>query len=136
MKIQVKDTIISDEYAIMTMTNDFKKIAKKVADSPSGLVIVKGKDSKIMGVVTYSEIINRLLTEKDVSKIKFGDVIQNKIMIVNDTDELEQVIKRINERKPIATIVVNKKGQLAGLFSRSDLSYAEACQKIVNNILK
>jgi predicted transcriptional regulator len=136
MKIQIKDTIINDEYAVMTKTNDIKKIAKKVAASPGGVVIVKGKDSKILGVVTYEKVINVLLSKKDVSKVKFNDVIQNKIMIINDTDEIDKVISRVHKRKPVATIVVTKKGRLAGYFSRSDLSYAEACQKVVSNILK
>ena len=136
MKIMVKDTIITDEYSVMTKTDDVKKIAKKVADSPNGVVIVKGRESKILGVVTYNVIIDLLLSNKDISKLKFDDIIQKKIMIINDTDEIDRVIQRINRRKPVATVVVDKKGQLAGYFSESDLSYAEACQKIVNNILK
>ncbi|WP_455392055.1 CBS domain-containing protein [[Eubacterium] cellulosolvens] len=136
MKIQIKDTIITDEYAVMTKTNDLKKLAKKIADSPNGVVIVKGRDSKILGVVTFKEIINILLSKKNLSKLKFDDVIQKKIMIVNDTDEVDKIIQRINRRKPVATIVVNKHGQLAGYFSASDLGYAKACQTIVNNILK
>ena len=136
MKILVKDTIITDEYSVMTKTDDVKKIAKKVADSPNGVVIVKGRESKILGVVTYNIIIDLLLSKKDISKLKFDDIIQKKIMIINDTDEIDRVIQRINRRKPVATVVVDKKGQLAGYFSESDLSYAVACQKIVNNILK
>jgi Mg2+/Co2+ transporter CorB len=136
MKILVKDTIITDEYSIMTKSDDIKKVAKKVAASPNGVVIVKGRDSKILGVVTFEEIITALLSKKNISKLKLDDIIQTKIMIVNDTDEIDKIIQRINRRKPVATIVVNKKGQLAGYFSQSDLNYANACQKIVNNILK
>lgn len=136
MKILVKDTIINDEYAVMTKTNDIKKLSKKVASSPSGVVIVKGKDSKILGVVTFSHVIDVLLSNDNLSKIKFEDMIQKKILLINDTDEVEKVISRIKKRKPIATIVVNKRGQLAGYFSNSDLSYAEACHKVVSTILK
>ena len=38
MKIEVRDTIINDEYSVMTKTDDIKKIAKKVSASPSGVV--------------------------------------------------------------------------------------------------
>lgn len=136
MKVQIRDTIITDEYSVMAKTDDIMKIAKKVADSPSGVVIVKGKDSKILGVVTYKEIIKSLMKSKKSSKLKLTDVLDKNIMTVNESDNIEKVIKRIKRRKPIATIVVNKNGQLVGYFSNSDVNYAEACQKIVNNILK
>ena len=136
MKVQIRDTIITDEYSVITKTDNILKIAKKIADSPNGLVIVKGKNNKILGVVTFREIINAMLESKDLSKLKFNDVIQKNIMTVTDTDNIEKVIKRIKRRKPIATIVVDKKGSLAGFFSESDLSYANACQQLINNILK
>lgn len=136
MKVQIRDTIINDEYSVMAKTEDIIKVAKKVADSPSGVVIVKGKDSKILGVVTYKNIINSLLEKKDISKLKFKDIIQKNIMIVNETDSIDKTIKRVNRRKPVATVVVNEKGQLVGYFSKSDISYANACQQIVNNLLK
>jgi CBS domain containing-hemolysin-like protein len=136
MKIQVRDTIITDEYSVMVKTNDVKKIADKVAKSPNGVVVVKGKDSKILGVVTFREIINQTLDNKDLKKLKFDDLLQKKIMIIKDTDNVDRVIKRIKRRKPVATVVVNEKEQLVGYFSESDKSYAEACQKLVSSMLK
>ena len=148
MKILVRDTIINDEYSVMTKTDDVKKIATKIASSPNGVVIVKGRDSKILGVVTFREIINNTLKKKDLSKLKFNDIIQTnimmvekpnpkqKMMIIKDTDNIERVIKRMNRRKPVAAVVINEKDQLVGYFSESDKSYAEACQKVVNNILR
>lgn len=135
-KIEVRDTIITDEYSVMTKTDDFNKIAKKVFESPTGLVIVKGRDNKILGVVTYKEIIDLYLNKKDLSKVKLKDVIQDNIMKIKDTDNIEKIIKRIKRRKPIATVVENKKGQLVGYFSDSDLNYANACVKIIKTFLK
>lgn len=136
MKIQISDTIITDEYSVMAKTEDIKKIAKKVADSPNGIVIVKGRDSKVVGIVRFREIIDLLLSKKDPAKLKFKDVIQKNIMTIKDTDNVERVIKRIRRRKPVATIVVNDKNQLVGYFSDSDMNYAGACLSIMNNILK
>ena len=135
-KIQVRDTIITDEYAVMAKTDDFKKIAKKVMESPAGLVIVKGRDSKVLGVVTFREIIDSFLGDNELSKLKLTDVLQKNILTIKDTDNLETVVKRIKRRKPIATVVVNEKEMLVGYFSDGDLSYADACIKIFSNILK
>jgi CBS domain containing-hemolysin-like protein len=136
MEVQIRDTIITDEYLVMGKTNDILKIAEKVAESPSGLVIIKEKKGHVLGVITFKEIINNLLKKKNLKKVKFTDIIQKNIMKVKDTDNIEKVMKRIRRRKPIATIVVNDKDQLVGYFSESDLSYAKACQKIIDNILK
>ena len=136
MEVQVRDTIISDEYLVMNKTNDVLKIAKKVAESPSGLVVIKETKGKVLGVVTFRNIIENLLKTKDISKIKFNNILQKNIMKVKDTDNIEKVIKRIKRRKPVATIVVDEKDQLVGYFSDSDLSYAEACKNIIDQILK
>ncbi len=136
MEVQVRDTIITDEYSVMTKTDDFKKIAKKVAESPNGVVIVKGRNSKVLGVVTYKEVIDLSLSKKDTSKLKFNDVVQTNIMTIKDTDKVDRVIKRMKRRKPIAAVVVNNKGHLVGYFSKSDMSYAEACQNVVSNMFK
>ena len=131
MKIEVRDTIINDEYSVMTKTDDIKKIAKRVSTSPSGVVIVKGRDSEIMGVVTFREIIDVLSSKKDISKLKLKDV-----MTIKETDNVDRVISRVKRRKPDATIVVNERDQLVGYFSDSDMSYASACQKIMKDMLK
>jgi predicted transcriptional regulator len=136
MEVQVRDTIITDEYLVMKRTANITKIAKKVSQSPSGLVIIQGKNEKILGVVTYKEIIDTLLAKKDLKKTKLKDILQKNIMTVKDTDNIERVIKRIKRRKPIATIVVNDKNKLVGYFSESDLSYADACRNIIDHIFK
>ena len=136
MKIQIRDTIITDEYSVMTKTDDIKKIASKVAASPNGVVIVKGREGKVLGVVTYREVIDILLRKKDPAKLRFKDVIQENIMTIKDTDNVETVIKRMKRRKPVATIVVNDRDQLVGYFSDSDRNYAQTCLSIMGNILK
>jgi Mg2+/Co2+ transporter CorB len=136
MQIQVRDTIIHDEYSVMTKTDDIKKIAKKVANSPNGVVVVKGRDSKVLGVVKFTDVINLLLDKKKLSKLKLKDILQKNIMIIKDTDKIDRVLKRIKRRKPAATVVVNDKEQLVGYFSDSDMSYAQACQKFLNTVLK
>lgn len=136
MKIEVRDTIINDEYSVMAKTDDIKKIAKKVSSSPSGVVIVKGRDSKIMGVVTFREVIDVLSSKKDISKLTLNDVLKKNIMTIKETDNVDRVISRVKRRKPDATIVVNDRDQLVGYFSDSDLSYASACQKIMKDMLK
>jgi CBS domain-containing protein len=136
MEVQVRDTIITDEYLVMKKTDNIVKIAEKVAESPSGLVIIQEGKGKILGVVTFRDIIELLLKNKNINKIKFKDVVQKNIMKVRETDNIEKVIKRIKRRKPVATIVVNEKDKLVGYFSDSDLSYAEACKSIIDNILK
>jgi predicted transcriptional regulator len=136
MEVQVRDTIITDEYLTMKRTADITKVAKKVSQSPSGLVIIQGKNDKILGVVTFKEIIDTLLKRKDLKKTKLKDILQKNIMTVKDTDNIERVIKRIKRRKPIATIVVNDKNKLVGYFSESDLSYADACRNIIDHIFK
>jgi len=136
MQIQVRDAIIHDEYSVMTKTDDIKKIAKKVANSPNGVVVVKGRDSKVLGVVKFTDVINLLLDKKNLSKLRLKDILQKNIMIIKDTDKIERVLKRIKRRKPAATVVVNEKEQLVGYFSDSDMSYAQACQKFLNTVLK
>ena len=113
MEVQIRDTIITDEYSVMAKTDNLKKIAQKVADSPSSM-----------------------LNEKKLSNLKLNDVLQKNFMSVKETDNIEKVIKRSKRRKPVAIVVLNSKSQLVGYFSDSDLSYANACQQIVNNILK
>lgn len=136
MEVQVRDTIISDEYLVMKKTNDVLKIAQNVAKSPTGIVIIQENEGKVLGVVTYSEIITNLLKAKDIKKVNVNDILQKNFMKVKDTDSIEKVIKRVKRRKPVATVVVNEKDDLVGYFSSSDLSYAEACKKIIDNILK
>jgi CBS domain containing-hemolysin-like protein len=136
MEVQVRDTIITDEYLKMKKTNDIEKIAQKVAESPSGLVIIEEKKDQILGVITYKEIIGSLLKHKDIRKIKFKEILQKNILKVKDTDNIEKVIKRIKRRNPVATVVINDKDRLVGFFSESDLSYANACKKVIDHILK
>ncbi len=136
MEVQVRDTIITDEYLVLEKTDDIEKLAKKVAESPSGLVIIQEKKDKIIGVITYKEIITTFLTKKNIKKVKLTDILQKNFMTVKDTDNIEKVMKRINRRKPVATIVVNEKNKLVGYFSDSDLSYASACKKVIDHILK
>ena len=136
MEVQIRDTIITDEYTEMKKTDSFKKIAQEVAKSPSGIVIFTEKKGKVMGVVTYQEIISSLLGKKEISKLKLKDILKTNILEVKETDSIEKVIRRIRRRKPEATVVIDENGKLVGYFSESDLSYAKACQQLIHQILK
>ena len=136
MEVQVRDTIITDEYLTINKTDNIVKIAKKLVESPNGLVIIKQGKGKVLGVVTFKEIITSVLNKKDLSKLKLKDVLQKNYITVKETDNIDKVIKRIKRRNPIATIVVDDRDRLVGYFSNSDLSYADACKQLIDHLLK
>ena len=136
MEVQVRDTIITDEYLAINKTDNIVKIAKKLAESPNGLVIIKEGKGKVLGVVTFKEIITSVLNKKELSKLKLKDVIQKNYITVKETDNIDKVIKRIKRRNPVATIVVDERDRLVGYFSNSDLSYADACKQLIDHLLK
>lgn len=92
-----------------------------------------------IGILTDRDIVVELIAEDvDLSAVTIGDVINRKLLMVNEEESLTEVLDRMKEKGVRRVPVTNKTDGLVGILALDDLIelYAEQLSHIVTVINK
>jgi CBS domain-containing protein len=99
-------------------------VAKKMRDLDIGAIPV-GENDRLIGMVTDRDITCRgVANGGDCSKLTAWDVMSKGIIYCNDTEDLEDAL-RIMEQKQVRRLpVINDKKRMVGMLSLGDIAHA------------
>jgi CBS domain-containing protein len=100
------------------------EVAKKMRDLDVGAIPV-GKSDRLVGMVTDRDIACRGVAEgKDCSKLKASDVMTKGIIYCSETEELDDALRIMEQKKIRRLPVINDKKRMVGMLSLGDISRA------------
>jgi CBS domain-containing protein len=100
------------------------EVAKKMRDLDVGAIPI-GKSDKLVGMVTDRDIACRGVAEgKDCSKLKAGDVMTKGIIYCSESEELDDALRIMEQKKIRRLPVLNDKKRMVGMLSLGDISRA------------
>ncbi len=81
---------------------------------------VTDDEGKVIGVVTELDILNAVLTGKELVKITAGDIMTSDPITVDLSTPLTELVKIMKE-KNIIRLPVTENGKLVGIVARCDI---------------
>ena len=99
-------------------------VAQRMRDLDIGAIPV-GENDRLIGMVTDRDITCRgVANGKDCAKVTARDIMSKGIFYCNDTEELEDAL-RIMEQKQVRRLpVINDKKRMVGMLSLGDIAHA------------
>lgn len=114
-------------------------IVKKVAEDAAGAYGSEDSWRTPVGILTDRDIVVELIAEElDLNTVTVGDVINQKLLMVNEEAPLSEVLDKMKKKGVRRVPVTNKTGGLVGILALDDLIefYAEQLSLIVGVIEK
>lgn len=100
------------------------EIAKKMHDLDIGCVPI-GENDRLIGMVTDRDITCRAVAKgADCTKLTARDVMSKEIVYCRDSENLEDAIRIMEDKKIRRLPVINEKKRLVGMLSLGDVSHA------------
>jgi CBS domain-containing protein len=100
------------------------EVAKKMRDLDIGCVPI-GENDRLVGMVTDRDITCRAVAKgADCTKLTARDVMSKEIVYCRDSENLEDAIRIMEDKKIRRLPVINDKKRLVGMLSLGDVSHA------------
>jgi CBS domain-containing protein len=121
--MKVKDVMHSGAEWVSPQT-PMADVARKMRDLDIGAIPV-GENDRLIGMVTDRDIACRgVANGADAAKLTARDVMSKGILYCNDTEELEDAL-RIMEQKQVRRLpVINDRKRMVGMLSLGDIAHA------------
>jgi CBS domain-containing protein len=100
------------------------EIARRMRDKDIGAVPV-GENDRLVGMVTDRDIACRAVAAgKDLSKTSARDIMTKGIVYCRDTEELDDALRIMEEKKLRRLPVINEKKRMVGMLSLGDIAHS------------
>ncbi len=100
------------------------EVAKKMKKFDVGAIPV-GENDRLIGMVTDRDITCRAVASaKDCTKLKVRDVMTKGIVYCSDTEDLDDALRIMEQKKVRRLPVINEKMRMVGMLSLGDISHA------------
>jgi CBS domain-containing protein len=100
------------------------EVAKKMRQLDIGSIPV-GENDRLIGMVTDRDIACRAVAAgRDVSKLTARDVMSKGIIYCRDSEELDDAIRLMEDKKIRRLPVINDQKRMVGMLALGDVSHA------------
>jgi CBS domain-containing protein len=100
------------------------EIARRMRDKDIGAVPV-GENDRLVGMVTDRDIACRAVAAgRDVSKTSARDVMTKGIVYCRDTEDLDDALRIMEQKKLRRLPVINEKKRMVGMLSLGDIAHS------------
>jgi CBS domain-containing protein len=108
----------------VTPDTPVSEIARRMRDKDVGAIPV-GENDRLVGMVTDRDITCRAVAAgKDVSKISAREVMTKGIVYCRDTEELDDALRIMEQKKLRRLPVINEKKRMVGMLSLGDIAHS------------
>jgi signal-transduction protein with cAMP-binding, CBS, and nucleotidyltransferase domain len=119
-KMLVKD-VMSSPVVTIGENAPANKVAELMQKHDLGCIIVTGKDTKPLGIITERDLVERVLAKNvKPDEVKAKDVMTSPLMTIEPDATIAESARRMS-RLNIRRLGVVYKGQLTGLLSSKDV---------------
>src|SRR5262245_47465203 len=121
--MKVKEVMHKDAEWVTPQTA-LADVARRMRDLDIGAVPV-GENDRLIGMVTDRDIACRAVANgQDWARLTARDVMSKGIFYCNDTEELEDALRIMEQKKVRRLPVINEKKRMVGMLSLGDMSHA------------
>jgi CBS domain-containing protein len=100
------------------------EIASKMRELDIGAIPV-GENDRLVGMITDRDIACRAVANgKDCSKLKARDVMTKGIVYCSDSEELDDALRIMEQKKIRRLPVINGNKRMVGMLSLGDIAHA------------
>lgn len=100
------------------------QVAKKMKDLDIGSLPV-GENDRLIGMITDRDIACRSFSDGgNVSRLTARDVMSKGIIYCTDSEELEDAVRLMEQKKIRRLPVINEKKRMVGMLTLGDVSHA------------
>lgn len=119
-EIKVEDVMTSPVVTV-GMIDKVDKIAKLMAKSDIGSIVVVDKNGKPVGIVTDMDLVKRVAAKNLLSsKISAKDVMTKPLVTIDSETDVTDAARKMNQLK-IRRLAVVDKGKLTGIIAGKDI---------------
>ncbi len=119
-ELKVKDVMSSPVITVDRKTN-VAEIAKMMREFKIGSVVVVNKKGDFLGIITKTDIIEKVLADKkDPCSIKAYEIMSSPILTVSSDLTLQEAAK-IMRRRGVSRLGVTYKNKIVGVISLKDI---------------
>lgn len=114
--------VMTTDVGFCSAEENLSKAVEIMWQRDCGAVPVVDSESKPVGMITDRDIaVAAASRNKRASQIKIGEVMSNRIFSCLETDDAEDVLKKMRRAKVKRLPVVGENGALTGIISITDL---------------
>lgn len=126
--------IMSKKPEFLPPTATLKQAADQMRTHDYGFLPV-GENDRLIGAVTDRDITTRAIAEgKDPTKTTLGDVMTKGIHFCLETDNLEKIVKQMEELQIRRLVVLNKDKRMTGIISLGDIATRSKNAKLCSEL--
>mgnify|MGYP001770636216 FL=1 len=119
-QIKVREVMSSNVITIES-NKTLKAAAKLMIKNDVGGLPVLGRDGKVVGIITRSDIV-RAFSERHSGEFRVGDVMRAEVATARPTHSLFYVIKQMESDPARKVLVVDDQGRLLGVIAERDVA--------------
>ena len=125
-------SIMTKEVGFCHPTNSLSEAVEIMRQNDCGVVPVIDEKKRVVGMITDRDIAIALASRNEkASELKVSKLIKNKIVACPESDDVETALKRMKRKQIKRLPVINKKRELVGILSITDvLLVAEKDKKL------
>ncbi len=102
------------------------EIARRMRDKDIGAIPI-GENDRLVGMVTDRDIACRAVANgRDLAKTSARDVMTKGIVYCRDSEELDDAIRIMEQKKLRRLPVINEKKRMVGMLSLGDVAHSAA----------
>ena len=131
--VTVAELDLNDEHMTIGLSDSLQEAARRLLSVPGGILVVLDDESKVKGVIGYKQMLLAIDTDIDTKSATCAEHMEMDFMEVRLEDNLQDVLKKINERSPQAVVAIDQHGDFTGYFSPNDY---QASRKLVKSLKK
>ncbi|MFO7723539.1 MAG: DUF294 nucleotidyltransferase-like domain-containing protein [Bacteroidales bacterium] len=95
---------------------DAGAVAAAMVKSGSGAALVQTDEGEVLGIITRSDLLQRVLAGRDQEKANAYMIMTSPIITIRDTDTVLEALTRLRQHKPLEHLaVVNAGGDFTGM---------------------
>jgi IMP dehydrogenase len=115
------EKVMSEKVVTIDVTSSVFDAARDIMDRDIGCVVVL-KEGKVAGIVTKGDILREAVMKRlDPSALNIERIMSQPVLTIAETNTLIEASNLMSEENLTKLPVVNKKGDLVGIITSTDI---------------
>jgi len=127
------EKLMSERVVTIDMASSVFDAAREIMDRDIGCVVVL-KERKVVGIITKGDILREAVMKRlDPSALNVERIMSQPVLTVGMTDTLTEASNLMSEENLTKLPVVNKKGELVGIITSTDIIRRNQLKKMAKD---
>jgi len=127
------EKLMSERVVTIDIASSVFDAAREIMDRDIGCVVVL-KERKVVGIITKGDILREAVMKRlDPSALNVERIMSQPVLTVGMTDTLTEASNLMSEENLTKLPVVNKKGELVGIITSTDIIRRNQLKKMAKD---